>query len=86
MKQLVKSNLPPTSITVTDPSALRHKSDLNFKDVIDILNQIDELQKYNISLSKVDGSLRLSVGDSVYEIGKPSSDHYPRRKLRKLTV
>lgn len=86
MKQLVKSNLPPTSITVTDPRALRSKNDLTFRDIIDILNQIEELQKYNISLVKSDGALHLSVGDSIYEIGKPSDDRYPRRRLRKLDV
>lgn len=37
--------------------------------LLEILNQIDELKEYNLSITEtLDGNLQIQVGDSVYEI------------------
>ena len=68
----------------TDNDTTNEKNKLNFMDVVGILNQLEELKNYNIAVYNEDGNLLLEVGESTYQVSGVISNHYPRRRLRKL--
>ena len=78
MKRLLKSD-------VFAAEENSNKNEFNFADIADILNQIEELQKYNVAIRKEDGELQLNVGESVYKI-ELQADRYPRRRLTKIAT
>ncbi len=102
MKRLLKTAPPPDKVTVSykDYKASaeavanaeaeaknREKNMLTFSDLVDIINQIEELSKYNAAIKKDDdGRVLLAVGDSVYQISEPREKSYPRRRLTKLDI
>ena len=83
MKKLLKQDRAPSEVTTTDEPD-KKKSGFTCNDLVDILQQIEELNDYNIAIKNEDGVLLLAVGDSVYEISKIRENRYPRRALRKL--
>ena len=87
MKRLLKSTIPPNSFTVaetdTDTKTDENKYRFSTRDLVDVLNQIDELD-HNVAIGNHDGVLQLAVGNSVYAIDPVTENRHPRRRLRKL--
>ena len=80
MKRLLKKVTAKSEHTDTNDK----KGMFTATDLVDILQQIEELSKFNVAIKIEDGSLLLGVGDSVYEISVAKEKRYPRRILKKL--
>ena len=84
MKRLVKAVSPPSEITTADETKDQNKYEFNSVDLVNILQQIEELHNYKISIVKTKHGLQLLVGNSAYEFLAPNNKSYPPRRLRKL--
>ena len=69
---------------VDDDPTNEDENNLNFMDIVGILNQLDELKNYNIAVYEDSGNLMLEVGESTYQISNVIRNHFPRRRLRRL--
>ena len=93
MKRLIKKQtIPPDKIHLAETDYNQDdesqdgqtRNGFSPTEIVDILQQIEELNDYNIAIRIVDGGLRLGVGDSIYEISPRKEGRYPRRRLRKI--
>ena len=93
MKILIRQKTVPSKVHFADSDNSndtnnsdtdKNKNVFNYVDLVNILEQINELSDFNIGISTHDSILRLTVGDSVYEISDRTNKQYPRRRLRKL--
>jgi len=83
MKKLLKQSARQLDEAYGENSKVKTETDLTYLDLVNVLEQLEELKKFNIAVKTDDGILKLIVGDSVYEI-KKAKDQYPQVRLHKL--